>query len=147
MPRRASALSQGRRRRRSVSSLVLAVACLEQPLDNHVVTPEAIQSSVTAMDSDFRESAALQNGSACSVLRKHAAGELVQAGGGSGLDQRGEDRPAGVAAAGFAGDIHRELADASVARPRAIRKRRGERDPFRVLDFGYDHKLPSSALL
>ncbi len=41
IPRRASVLSQGRRPRRSVSSLVLAVACLEQPLDNHAVTPEA----------------------------------------------------------------------------------------------------------
>jgi hypothetical protein len=45
-------------------------------------------------------------------------------------------------AAVFAGDIDRELADASVARPRAIRKRSGERDGSRLLDFGYDHKLP-----
>src|SRR5206468_11022108 len=35
---------------------------------------------LTAMDADFLETESLQKGPACNVLRKHAAGELVQAG-------------------------------------------------------------------
>src|SRR6516225_7893824 len=109
IPRRASAPSQGHRPRWSVSSLVLGAAGIQQPLDDHAITPAAIQFPMTAMDSDFFETEPLQKGAACNILRKYPAGELVQAGGGSRLDQRGENRAAGAAAAKIPPYIDREF--------------------------------------
>src|SRR5207253_1441357 len=106
------------------------------------VTPDAIQFSMTAMGSDFRETEPLQKGTACGVLRKHPAGELVQADGGSRLDQRGEYRATGAAAAIIPPYIDRKFPDGGVARPRAIGKGSGERDGCRLWGFGNNHELP-----
>ena len=116
---------------------------IEQPLDDHAITPEAIQFPVTAMDADFRETEPLQKGAAGNVLRKNTACQLVHAGNVSRFDQRGEDRAAGAVAAIIPPYIDGELADPCRARPRAIGKGGGEGDGSRFLGVGNDYKLPS----
>src|SRR6266404_4500274 len=127
-----------------------------RPLDEFVLTPSA--ASTTSREaarpperprmafasayprSDFRETESLQKGPACNVLRKHAAGELVQAGGGSRLDQPGEHRATGAAAAIIAPHIDREFPDAAVAGTGAIGEGSGQCDGSRLPGFVNDHK-------
>ena len=59
---------------------------IEQPLDDHAITPEAIQFPVTAMDAEFLETEPLLKGAAGNVLRKNTACQLVHAGTVSRLD-------------------------------------------------------------
>src|SRR6516162_7365893 len=92
----------------------------------------------------FRRNRAFQQGAACEVLRKYPAGELVQAGGSSGLHQRRQDHAAGAAAAKIPPYVDREFTDAAVAGPIAVGKRSGKGDGSRLLGFGNAYKLPSS---
>jgi hypothetical protein len=74
------------------------------------------------MSPDFLKTDAFHKGAADRVFRKYPAGELVQPGRCSRLDQCGEYRAAGAAAAIIPPRIDREFADTGVARARAIRE-------------------------
>src|SRR5262249_36444037 len=114
IPRPASAPSRARQRRPSASP---GSSLAEQPLDDHAVAPEPIQLSVPPMNPDFPEPEAFQRGAAGRVLRKDPAGEFVQPGRFSRLDQRGKGCAAGTATAIIPPYIDREFADAAVAGP------------------------------
>jgi hypothetical protein len=51
--------------------VTLAGAVTEQSLDDHAITPAAVQLPVPPMNPDFLETEPFQKGTARSVLRKH----------------------------------------------------------------------------
>src|SRR5260221_11023196 len=71
IPRQAFAPSRARLRRSSAS---LAGAPIEQPLDDHAVTPATIQLPVPPVNPDFLETKPFQKGTAGRVLGKNPAG-------------------------------------------------------------------------
>ena len=96
------------------------------------------------MNPDFLETEAFQKGAACRVLRKYPAGKLVHPSCRRCFDQRGNGRTAGAAAAMIAPDIDREFADAAIAEPAAVGKRRRKSDRTCFPGFGDHHEMLSS---
>jgi hypothetical protein len=108
----------------------------DQAFDDHAVAPRPIELCVAAMHADLRKTEPLQQGTARDILGKDAARQLVEPGSLRRCDQRDKNRAPGALPATIAGDIDRELADARIARPRALGKGRCEGDNTCFCGFG-----------
>jgi hypothetical protein len=115
---------------------------LEETLDNHAIVPDPIQLSVPAMRPDLLKLEPVQERPACCVFRKYSAYELVQTPAAGGLDERGKHRPAGSTPAMCPSLVYRELADAGIAGPAAIRESCGEGDSPGPVGFGDHDEVP-----
>src|SRR5207247_5856727 len=97
----------------------------QQLLDDHAVTPLAVEPSVPPVDTDHPEARSLVQREARRVLGKDPGHELPEPASPAGVKEALEGRAPRAGAARAALDIHRVLAGAGVAGTGAVRADRG----------------------
>ena len=122
--------------------MILGAARIQQQFDNHAIAPHPIQLSVSAMRPDLIKPEPPQKRPACRIFRKHPAHELVQTLEAGGLDEGREDHPARSTPAMHPRHIHRELADAGISGPGAVRESGGEADRTGLVGLGDHDEVP-----
>ena len=106
--------------------------CLQEPFDDHAVTPRALELPMALVHPDDAESAALVERQAGGVLRKDARDELPETAVGVCLAESFEHDAAGSLAASRSRHVHGMLGNSRICRSAPICTGAGPRDHLTV---------------